>query len=219
MDQKFLALKSSRLFDGVNESEIESFLECFRTSVLSFKKDEVVIREGERVQKIYVLLEGSLYIQKDDYWGNRSILAEISPGEMFGEAYVAPESGGFLNEVYALTDSKVIAFNVLELLSTCQAGCSFHQKVIQNLFFTISEKNRKLVQKISHLTKRSTREKLLSYLSEEEKRQGSPTFSIPFNRQELADYLSVDRSAMSSELSKLKREGLIEYDKNHFRLK
>ena len=167
---------------------------------------------------ITILLAGNLYIQNDDYWGNRSILGQISVGDMFGEAYAAPGSGALQNDVVAVEDSAVIFFNVKHILSTCPTACRFHSTVIQNLFFAISEKNRKLVQKLAHMSMRSTREKLISYLSEESKNQSSSSFTIPFNRQQLADFLSVDRSAMSNELCKMRNDGLLEFDKNSFKL-
>ena len=138
---------------------------------------------------------------------------------MFGEAYVAPESGNLLNDVIAEEDSAVIFFDVRRILTVCSTACRFHSMVIQNLFFAISEKNRKLVQKIGHMSKRSTRAKLLSYLSEEAKRQNSSHFTIPFTRQQLADFLCVDRSAMSNELCKMRDEELLQFDKNQFTLR
>ena len=163
-------------------------------------------------------MEGSLHVQKDDYWGNRSLLNQLDVGEMFGEAYVAPASGGVLNDVIAVNDSTVILFDVRRILTTCPTACRFHAMVVKNMFFAISEKNRQLVQKLGHMSKRSTREKLISYLSEEAKRSNSSNFTIPFNRQQLADFLSVDRSAMSNELCKMRDEGLIEFEKNQFKL-
>lgn len=126
------------------------------------------------------------------------------------------ESGPILNDVVTIEKSVVIFFNVAKLVTTCPSACKFHSMVIRNMFFAISEKNRKLVQKIGHMSKRSTREKLISYLSEEAKKQKSSKITIPFNRQQLADFLSVDRSAMSNELSKMRSDGLIEFDKNIF---
>ena len=136
---------------------------------------------------------------------------------MFGEAY-AYDSGAILNDVLALEESTVIFFDVKRILTSCSNACRFHSIVVQNLFFAISEKNRKLVQKIGHMSKRTTREKLISYLSEQAKKQNSANFTIPFNRQQLADFLSVDRSAMSNELCKMRDEGLLEFEKNKFRL-
>ena len=142
----------------------------------------------------------------------------VTVGEMFGEAYVAPESGTLMNDVLAVEDSVVIYLDVKRIITVCSNACRFHSMVVQNLFFAISEKNRKLVQKLTFMSKRTTREKLIAYLSEEAKRQNSSEFSIPFNRQQLADFLSVDRSAMSNELCKMRDEGLIVFEKNRFTL-
>ncbi len=211
-------LKKTKLFSGVGDEEISTMLSCLGASLFTYKKGEFVLRQGEHLSDILVLVEGSLHIQRDDYWGNRSILGHIGIGEIFGEAYVAPDSGTLLNDVIAVEDSSVFSFDVKRVISTCSSACRFHTMVVQNLFFAISEKNRTLVQKLDYLSRRTTREKLISYLSEEAKRQNSPQITIPFNRQQLADYLSVDRSAMSNELGKMRDEGLLEFEKNRFRL-
>ncbi len=217
--KKFISiLKRTQMFSGVGTDEIDSMLSCLDARLGEFDKGEYVIRQGEHLNDIIVLVDGNLHIQKDDYWGNRSILGQLTTGEMFGEAYVAPESGAVLNDVVAIEKSTVIFFDVKRILTTCSTACRFHSLVVQNLFFSISSKNRKLVQKLGHMSKRSTREKLISYLSEEAKKQNSSSFSIPFNRQQLADFLSVDRSAMSNELCKMRDEGMIVFEKNHFKL-
>lgn len=218
MKEYISILKRTQLFAGVVEEEISAMLSCLGARLETFKKGEYVLRQGEHLSDIVVLVVGNLHIKNDDYWGNRSILGQIAVGDMFGEAYVAPESGALLNDVVAIEDSSVIFFDVKRILTTCSSACRFHAMVVQNMFFAISEKNRKLVQKLGHMSKRSTREKLNSYLSEEAKKQTSSTFTIPFNRQQLADFLSVDRSAMSNELCKMRDEGLIEFEKNNFKL-
>lgn len=209
-------LKRTQLFAGIGEDEIDSLLSCLGARILEYQKGEYVLRQGEHISDIMILAEGNLHIQKDDYWGNRSILSQISVGEMFGEAYAGPQSGAMLNDVVAVEHSKVIFFDVKRILTTCSSACRFHSMVVRNMFFAISEKNRNLVQKLGHMSRRTTREKLISYLSEEAKKQNSSKFTIPFNRQQLADFLSVDRSAMSNELSKMRDEGLLEFDKNQF---
>ncbi len=218
MKKYISVLKRTQMFAGVGDDEIASMLSCLGARLHTYKKNEYVFRQGEHLSDITVLVEGNLHIQKDDYWGNRSILSQISVGEMFGEAYVAPESGALLNDVVAVEDSAVIFFDVKRIITTCSSACRFHAMVVQNMFFAISEKNRRLVQKLGYMSKRSTREKLISYLSEEAKSQNSASFSIPFNRQQLADFLSVDRSAMSNELCKMRNEGLLEFEKNWFKL-
>lgn len=211
-------LKRTKLFTGVVEDEIAAMLGCLQARSGTYKKGEYVFRQGEYLNNITVLVEGNLYIQRDDYWGNRSIISEIGIGEMFGEAYAAPGSGPLMNDVVAAQDSTVIFFDVGKVLTVCSSACKFHSMVVQNLFFAISEKNRRLMQKLGHMEKRSTREKLISYLSEEAKKQKSGTFTIPFNRQQLADFLSVDRSAMSNELCKMRDDGLLVFEKNRFTL-
>lgn len=219
MNEYIYILKKSKLFDNVSEDEIRAMLSCLEAKALNYKKGEYVLRQGEYLNAVTVLVKGKLLIQKDDYWGNRSILGNIECGEMFGEAYAAPGSGPMLNDVAAVEDSTVIFFDVKKLFSACSSACRFHALVVQNLFFAISEKNRKLVQKLGHMSKRTTREKLISYLSEEAKKHNSSNFEIPFNRQQLADFLSVDRSAMSNELCKMRNDGMIEFKKNRFKLK
>lgn len=212
-------LQKTKLFKNVSEEEIGNMLSCLDARVREYKKGEYVFHQGDRISNITVLAEGELHIQKDDYWGNRSIINRIGVGEMFGEAYITPDSGALLNDVVATKDSTVIFFDVYRIITVCSSACRFHSMVVQNLFFAISEKNRGLVQKIGHISKRTTREKLISYLSEEANRQNSSSFSIPFNRQQLADFLSVDRSAMSNELCKMRDDGLLEFEKNRFKLK
>lgn len=211
-------LKKTQLFSGASDEDIEAMLGCLQAKLCTYEKGEYVLREGERVERLMMLVKGELHIQRDDYWGNRSIISMVGVGEMFGEAYAAPESGPLMNDVLAVEDSAVIFLDMGKLLTVCPNGCKFHAMAVKNLFFAISEKNRKLVRKLGYMSRRTTREKLIAYLSEEAKRQNSGSFSIPFNRQQLADFLSVDRSAMSNELCRLRNEGLIEFEKNRFRL-
>ena len=218
MEKYIDVLKNAKLFSGVDKYGIIAMLGCLGATVYKYKKGEYVFHTGEHVHNLAVLVEGRLHIQKDDYWGNRTILGDIAVGEMFGEAYLSPESVALLNDVVAVEDSSVIFFDIYRILSVCNCACEFHSLTVKNLFFAVSEKNRKLVAKLGHISSRTTREKLLSYLSDEAKRSKSSSFSIPFNRQQLADFLSVDRSAMSNELCKMRNEGLIAFNKNHFTL-
>ena len=212
-------LKKTKLFRGIGERDIEAMLSCLDAQIRKYRKGEYVFRAGEFGGKISVLVEGELHIQNDDYWGNRSIVGRVGVGEMFGEAYSVPGGEVMANDVVAQTDTTVIFFDVNRILCVCSSACAFHSAVVRNLFFAISEKNRRLVDKMGHITKRTTREKLLSYLSSEAKKNGSSCFEIPFNRQQLADFLSVDRSAMSSELCRMRDDGILSFKKNHFELK
>ena len=209
-------MKRTKLFAGVEDEEITLMLSCLGARSHSYRKGQYVLRPGEQLSAILILVNGCLHIQKDDYWGNRSILGHIGVGEIFGEAYTAPESGTLLNDVIAVESSAVFFFDVKRVITTCSSACRFHSMVVQNLFFAISEKNRSLVQKLDYLSRRSTREKLISYLSEEAKKQNSAYITIPFNRQQLADYLNLERTALSKELGRMQKEGLIWTRKSHF---
>lgn len=216
MNEYFSVLKGTKLFAGVDEAEIESMLGCLSASLRHFDEGETMYRQGDRVDRISVLAEGRLHVQSDDYWGNRSIITSVSPGELFGQAYLAGEA--IMNDVAAAKDSTVVFFDAKRVLTTCSSACPFHNQVIRNLFFALSETNLRLVTKLGHIQKRTTREKLMSYLSLMAKKAGSNSFTIPFNRQELADFLSVDRSAMSAELCRMRDEGLLRFNKSSFTL-
>lgn len=211
-------LANTALFAGVSEAEIEAMLSCLGARQRAYTKGDYVLRCGDTLGELLILTEGTLHIQQDDYWGNRTILRRVAAGELFGEAYAAPESGAVLNDVVAVQDSTVLFLDVGRVLHTCSSACCFHAMVVRNLFAAMSEKNRALVQKLGHMSKRTTREKLRSYLSEQAAKAGSASFTIPFNRQQLADFLSVDRSAMSNELCKMRDEGLLRFKKNRFTL-
>ncbi len=211
-------LKQTQLFSGVREEEILTMLSCLGAVAKSFQKGETVLRQGERLSALPLLVEGQLLLQKEDYWGNRSILGNVMVGELFGEAYLAPMSGELSFDVVAESPATVIFMDANHLLTTCSHACRFHAMTVQNLFFALCRKNKKLVQKIEHISRRCIREKLMSYLSQEAKGQHSSYFTIPYNRQQLADFLAVDRSAMSNELSKMRDEGLISFEKNRFQL-
>ena len=216
MEKYVPILKDTKLFCGIDNDEIARMLVCQQARVATFKKGEYVFHRGEKPRAVCVLLSGELHVQHDDYWGNRSITGRVDVGDVFGEAYAAPSDDAVVSDIVAVRDSEIIFFDIMRMLAVCSSACKFHTAVVQNLFFSVSEKNRGLEKKIDHLSRRTTREKLISYLSEEAKRNHRASFEIPFNRQQLADYLSVDRSAMSAELSKMRDEGLISFEKNRF---
>lgn len=211
-------LKMTGLFSGIGDEDIASMLGCLNTHVRRYGRGEYVLRQGEYASGLMMLAEGGLHIRKEDYWGGRSILSELRPGEIFGEAYISPGGGALMNDVVTTEDSAVLFFDMDRILSVCPSACPFHSRLIKNLFCAVSEKNRSLVRKLGYMSRRTTREKLLSYLSDEAKRQGSSCVTIPFNRQQLADFISVDRSAMSNELCKMRDEGILDFHKNEFTL-
>lgn len=218
MEKYIDLLKNADLFDGMDENEIWNILDCLSAKPQHFQKGEYIFHTGEYISTVAFLLEGYVHIQREDYWGNLSILSKIFPGDIFGEAYAIPESDPMLNSALATTDCAIVFFDIRHVFTVCTSACCFHTLLIKNLFKIISLKNRSLAQKLSHMSQRTIREKLLSYLSEQSVKTNSPSFDIPFTRQQLADFLSVDRSAMSKELCKMRDEGILLFNKNHFRL-
>lgn len=219
MEKIFDVIQNSKLFSGMNESELVDLITCLSTTTKVYKKDDIIYRAGESISTIAMLLEGTIHLQKEDFWGNLSILTAVSPGEIFGEVFACLECEPMTYNAVATEYCAVMFIDIHRVLTTCSSACKFHAQLIRNLLSELADKNRILTQKMFHIQQRSTRDKLLSYLSEQSLKHGSPTFDIPFNRQQLADFLSVDRSAMSTELSKMRSEGILEFDKNHFTLK
>lgn len=218
MERYLHAIQKSSLFAGLDEPETGAMLDCLGATLKSYPKGACVLAQGETVTRLMVLAQGRLHIQRDDYWGNRSIVSEILPGEMFGEAYLTPGSGALMNDVMAVESSTVCFLDATPLLSAHPPACRFHWLAARNLLFVLSEKNRRLVGRLGIATRRATRDRLIAFLSDQARRQGSSAFEITFNRQQLADYLCVDRSAMSHELCKMRDEGLLRFHKNHFEL-
>lgn len=213
-----LLLQNSPLFKGINASDIEHLLHCFKVREVVFNKDQIIKDHGDHLTEMGFVLEGMIQLERNDYWGNRTIINHISTGEFFGESYASLPHLQIDITILATTKTKVLFIDMDHLLTPCMKGCRFHSQIIRNLVTIVSSKNIILSQKMSHITKRTTRDKILSYLSLLAQKQQSNTIIIPYNRQELADYLSVDRSALSSELSRMQKDGLLTYHKNTFTL-
>lgn len=218
MKKHFNILCKSPLFAGIAETDLSSLLNCLSARSASYAKDEYILSADNLIKDVGIVLSGSVNIIKEDFWGNRAILAKIHPGEMFGEAFAFANLQKLPVSVVTSEKSEILYVDFGKITNTCSSACLFHTQLIQNILKILAHKNIMLTQKLEHIVKRTTREKLLSYLSEQAIKHGTNSFSIPFNRQELADYLSVDRSAMSNELCKLRDEGVIKFSKNQFTL-
>ena len=212
-------LQKTRLFAGIREEELAPMLSCLQAIERHFARGAYIFHAGEEVRSVALLVRGTAHIQKEDFWGNRAILSSLEAGDVFAEAYAMAGAGPMRNDVVAVEDCAVLLMDVERVLTRCTNSCVFHARLTENLFALLAEKNRGLAQKLDCLSQRSTRQKLLAYLSEQAQRAGSAEFTIPFNRQQLADYLSVERSAMSAELSRMQAEGLIETDRSRFTLR
>ncbi|MDO5037513.1 MAG: Crp/Fnr family transcriptional regulator [Tissierellia bacterium] len=215
----YFFLARTPLFHGTREEELKHMLTCLGAREKTFKKGEVIFRAGSQVHEIGLVEAGSVNIVVNFYWGNSQIFGHIEEGAIFGENYAAIPGQELLSDVVAAEDCQVLFLDMGRILKTCEAGCHFHHRLIFNLLHIAAKKNLKLSSRMTHTAPRSIRARLLSYLSEQAMVHGSTRFAIPFNRQELADYLGVDRSALSNELSKMQKEGLIRFKKNQFSLK
>jgi len=212
-------MKNSKIFEEINEPDLKALHFCFKTRVFEVKKGDVLIDEGEPFDSIVLVLQGHLRSEINDYFGNTSILADYHAGETVGVEEAFSGSAIAQYTLIAMEDTQVLTMNKYAVMKPCDNMCPRHTQFQNNLVKIISQKNIELMQKFNHITKPSTKEKVLSYLQYISKQQNSKYFDIPFNRQELADYLSVDRSALSFELSKLKQQGILDFTKNHFMLK
>ncbi len=210
---------SSRLFSGISEGELTSMLSCLDTRKETFQKDAFLLRAGETTEAIGLVLDGSVLIIQEDIWGNRNILSKAGAGQTFAAAF-ACASGAVPNmSVVAETPVTVMFLNVKRILNVCPSACDHHSRIIRNLLGELAEKNLRFGEKLTHMGQRTTRAKLMSYLSAEAQRLGKYEFDIPFSRQQLADYLAVERSGLSLELGKMRDEGILDFHKNHFILK
>ena len=212
-------LRSAPLFSGVSEEELTAILACLGAEVKHFPKDDFLLRAGDTAESIGLVLAGSVLVIQEDIWGNRNILSKTGPGQTFAAAY-ACAPGSLLNvSVAAETPAAAMFLNVRRVLTVCPSACAHHSRIIRNLLSELAEKNLRFNEKLTHMSQRSTRAKLMSYLSTEAQRLGKYEFDIPFSRQQLADYLAVDRSGLSQALTTLHTTGLLDFHKNHFVLK
>lgn len=217
MARRAAVLRRARLFGGMSAEDTASILGCLGAREVPFAKGEAVVRAGETVRDLGIVLAGSVLVVAEDFWGNRSIVARVGEGGTFAEAFAslgAPARFG----VVAGEAARVLLLDVERVLTTCSAACRFHRQLVRNLVAVLADKNLELSQKTSVLSQRTIRSKVMEYLSDQARRAGSPAFAIPFTRQQLADYLAVDRSSLSVELGKMSREGIVRFERNRFEL-
>lgn len=217
--KKYLGiLKLISLFKGIEESNLMPLLSCLSAKTVHYEKGQTVFLSGDSIESFGIVLTGQVQVVQEGYYGNRSILANIGVGNLFGESFACADIKILPVSVLTMTESDLLFIDCRRLAAPCAKACTFHSQLIQNMLSIVSMKNISLTQKIEITSKRTTREKLIAYLSAKAQKAKCSRFSIPFNRQELADYLSVDRSAMSAELSKLRDNGVLKFNKNQFEL-
>lgn len=212
------ALAACPLFRGVSGQDMAAMLRCMQARTVALDRGEAVFRAGDPAEYVGILLEGGVQVQRHDFDGNRAIQAALQPGEMFGETFACAGLTRLPVSVTASRPSRVALLRLDRLLRTCPNACDFHHRAVLNLLKVLATKNLQLNGKLDITARRTTREKLLAYLSAQARQAGRDRFVIPFDRQGLADYLGVDRSALSAEIGKLRREGVLESERSAFRL-
>ncbi len=212
MDLNFLT--NTTLFYGTTLAEIGGMLNCLSSVSKKYIKDEFIYVIGSTTHAIGIVLSGSISIEYDDFWGNKTILQKLEKGEIFADTYACLESVPLQINVRSLESTEILFLDVSKILSVCSNTCAHHAKLIRNLLTITAEKNLALSAKIMVTTPKSIRGRISAYFVSEGNRQGGNHITLPFNRQQLADYLNVDRSALSNELSKLQKEGFITLEKN-----
>ena len=216
MQEYLSTIRTASLFSGVTEAELSAMLSCLSAKTEAFQKGAFLLRTGDTVESLSLILSGSVLVIQEDIWGNRNILSKAGPGQTFAAAF-ACAPGAILNvSVVAETPVTVLSLHIKRILTVCPSACAHHSRIIRNLLGELAEKNLLFNEKLTHMGQRTTRAKLMSYFSAEAQRHGSYEFDIPFTRQQLADYLAVERSGLSLELKKMRENGMIDFHKNHF---
>ena len=211
-------LEKCPLFDGIGMEDLNAMLGCIGGHTAAAAKGQYICREGDPASHVGMVLTGAVRLEREDYFGNRSIIAHIGPSQLFGETYACAGIQALPISVVADEDSTVLMMDCRRITTTCSGACEFHNRIIFNLLRLVATKNLVYDQKIQITSKRTTREKLMAYLLNQAKLQGSNSFTIPYDRQELADYLEVERSGLSAEISKLRKEKILESSRSHFHL-
>lgn len=207
------------IFRDIGEEDLGALLRCLGSRSRDYEKGEVIILDQEEVPGLGVVLRGTVHMCKEDFWGSQTLLAYLKEGELFGETFALQRQARSSVSFLAATDCRVLFLDARHILRPCQRACLFHCRLTANLFDLLGKKNVQLMEKIEAISKGSLREKILTYLSIQAQRQGSKYITLPLTRTEMARFLSVNRSSMTRELSRMRDEGLIDFDRNTFVLK
>lgn len=209
-------MKNSGLFSGLEDSEIDAMVKCLGMRRVNYGKGEFISRRGECISSLMVVLNGKVRLVKEDFWGNHTILSEHGQGSIVGTQYACANGERLDVSILAQELSEVLLLDVGKVSKTCPSSCEFHSRVVMNLLQMLAKDSLDLGNRLDRMSQRSTRDKIRAFLSDNARMAGSNEFFITMNRQQMADHLGVDRSAMSTELGKMKKEGIIDFDKNHF---
>lgn len=207
------------LLKGIQPKEFGALLDCVGAKKECFERGAFIFLGGEQTKSIGIVLAGRVQVLKEDIFGNRAILNDLGPKAVFGESFVCGGSYVLTVSVQAVERSEILFLPFERVMRICPSACGFHSALIKNMVEMIAVKNIKLMENLEVTTKHSLREKMLTYLSQLAQAQGTLTVTSPLGRIDLADFLGVDRSALTRELKRMQNEGLLCFDKNTYTLK
>ena len=219
MRDLLIEIRQCSLFDRIEDEDLLKTLNCLNVQVMHCEKGKVIFHQGDAPKYFGVVLRGSVHVAVNHSSGIQTLIGAVDEGDLFAETCACAEEETLPSSFIAAQDSVVMVLDYMRVITGCRNnGCLAHSLLVTNLMRSIARKNLMLAQKLGVVTQRTTRDKLIAYLHGQQKLSGSVRFTIPFDRQALADYLGVDRSAMSAELSKLKKAGMIDFRKNEFEI-
>ena len=219
MENYYGILSQCPLFDGIEPNDMGTIIGCLNGRMINVRKGQPVFLEGDPARDVGVVVAGTVQVVREDYYGNRSVMTVLRPGELFAEVFSCAGCNTMPVSVIAVTDSEVLLLDCRRVFTSCSGSCRFCNLVMKNLLQGMAQKTLGLAQKIQYMSQKTTKDKLMAYLLDQAKKQGTSDFVIPHNRQSLADYLGVERSAMSAEISKLKKSGELDTHGSWFCLK
>lgn len=216
--QNLIREVNSPLFSGIRPEDMDAMLGCIGYHIGTYRKGEAIAFEAENIRHVGIILSGRVDMVKEDFWGNKTMLMRMGKDELFGETFACGSDTVSVVTFLVSEDAKILFLPFNQVMHSCTMACVFHHRLIENMVRIIADKNRELMRKVEVISKKTLREKILAYLSLQAQTQDSPYVQLPLGRVELAEYLCADRSALTRELAKMREEGLIDYDKNCFRI-
>lgn len=218
MNYDISEIKNLDLFYGIKEQDLIAMMPCIGGQIKTYRKGQFISLEADEVKWIHVVLSGTVHMIKEDFWGNSTLLSVINENQLFGETFASSRDPVSSVAFFSARETRVLSIPFHRIMHTCTTACVFHHRIIENMVSLIAEKNKALMEKLEIVSQKTLRKKILSYLSFQSREHDSDEFTIPMGRLELANYLCVDRSALTRELTAMKDEGIIDYSKNTFKL-
>lgn len=216
MIENYDIIKNVSLFQGIGDYELDGLLRCLKREYRTYKKSVYIFSEGDDVKSIGIVLSGNVQVQKQDVFGRQIIMADLESTEIFGEVFAFANVSKCPVYVQALSDCKILFLDFQSITGICHSACAFHKKLIENMLRILAEKNMFFHQKVDFLSKRTIRERVSAFLESQIAKTNSREFTIAFTREAMADYLCVDRSALSRELGKMRNEGILTFERKNF---